>query len=148
MNSLVIPLQDLRMNDVDRVGGKNASLGELIGNLAEAGVRVPGGFATTADAFRAFVAQPYNDSNTLRRAQGGRASVLDVDDVERLAIVGARIRGLVVDMPFPPQLEAGIRAALDRLPERRQGRQLRGAVERDRRGLALASNALRLKEGA
>jgi pyruvate,water dikinase len=115
MNPLVIPLHQLRMHDVDRVGGKNASLGELIGNLAQAGVRVPGGFATTAEAFRAFLTQPNANGGTLGERIASELATLDVDDVEKLAVVGARIRGWIVDAPFPARLEAEIRAELDRL---------------------------------
>ena len=103
--SLVAPFEQLRMTDVEVVGGKNASLGEMISQLAASGVRVPGGFATTAHAFREFLqhgglAQRIND----------KLATLDVDDVRALAEGGAQIRGWVVETPLPPALEAAIRA--------------------------------------
>jgi len=88
------------MNDVERVGGKNASLGEMIANLSGAGVRVPGGFATTAYAFNEFLA---NDGLADRIHK--TLDALDVDDVNKLAEVGAEIRSWVMDTPFPKQLE-------------------------------------------
>jgi pyruvate,water dikinase len=100
----VLPLEQLRMTDVAVVGGKNASLGELISQLASAGVRVPGGFATTAAAFDGFLAH-----NGLKAAIDAELSALDVDDVARLAEVGARIRAKVEAGTFPPELERAIR---------------------------------------
>jgi pyruvate,water dikinase len=100
----VLPLERLRMTDVAVVGGKNASLGELISQLASAGVRVPGGFATTAAAFDGFLAH-----NGLKAAIDAELSALDVDDVARLAEVGARIRAKVEAGTFPPELERAIR---------------------------------------
>jgi len=91
--------QELGMNDVERVGGKNASLGEMISNLSNMGVQVPGGFATTATAFNDFLEQ----SGLNDRIQGELAA-LDVDDVEKLAIVGAKIRQWVIDEPFSEKL--------------------------------------------
>ncbi len=88
----VIPFDRVRMADVDQVGGKNASLGEMIGELHGAGIRVPGGFATTAFAFREFLA---NDGLDARIA--ARLASLDVDDVAALAKAGAEIRGWVVE---------------------------------------------------
>ena len=99
-------LEDLRMGQVDQVGGKNASLGEMIGALAEAGVTVPGGFATTADAYRAFLAQDGLDERI-----SGRLADLDVDDVKALAETGATIRRWIKEAPFPAELEAKIRDA-------------------------------------
>jgi len=103
--SLVAPFEHLRMSDVEVVGGKNASLGEMISQLAASGVRVPGGFATTAHAFREFLkhgglAQRIND----------KLATLNVDDVRALAEAGAQIRGWVVATPLPPALDAAIRA--------------------------------------
>jgi pyruvate,water dikinase len=97
------------MTDVEQVGGKNASLGEMISQLP-ASVRVPGGFATTADAFREFLAH----ADLSRRIDAALAA-LDVDDVDALAETGAHIRRWIVETPFPPRLEAGIRAAYDEI---------------------------------
>ena len=102
----VIPFDRLRMGDVDQVGGKNASLGEMISQLADAGIRVPGGFATTAFAFREFLAH-----NDLEARIAARLAALDVDDVAALARAGAEIRGWIVAAPLPPALECGYRAA-------------------------------------
>ena len=103
--ALVVPFENLRMSDVDSVGGKNASLGEMISNLPS-GVRVPTGFATTAHAFRRFLA---HDDLVGRINQ--RLSALDTEDVRELARVGAEIRALVEVQPFPADLEQAIRAA-------------------------------------
>ena len=100
----------LGMDDVPVVGGKNASLGEMIGALASAGVRVPGGFATTAEAYRAFLAQ-----DGLRDRIDGELSGLDVDDVEALAQAGARIRGWIAATALPAALDAAVREAYARL---------------------------------
>ena len=103
MNAFVKNFKELRMTDVEEVGGKNASLGEMISQLSTAGVRVPGGFATTADAYRAFLAH-----NGLAEKINGRLSSLDVDDVDALLKTGAEIRQWVVETPFPEQLEKEI----------------------------------------
>ena len=103
MNAFVINFKELRMTDVEEVGGKNASLGEMISQLSTAGVRVPGGFATTAEAYRAFLAH-----NGLADKINGRLSGLDVDDVDTLLRTGAEIRQWVVETPFPEQLEKEI----------------------------------------
>ena len=103
---LVLPLAQLRMTDVDSVGGKNASLGELISQLAQAGVRVPGGFATTAQAFREFL-----DHNRLTGKINAALSALNVDDLNALAKTGAQVRDWVVKAPLPESLEKQIRAA-------------------------------------
>ena len=102
----VVRLEDLRIADIPRVGGKNASLGEMIGNLAARGIRVPGGFATTAAAYRGFLA-----GNGLAARIEARLAALDPDDVEALARCGAEIRQWVVDAPLPARLEAEIAAA-------------------------------------
>jgi pyruvate,water dikinase len=102
----VVALERLRNADVERVGGKNASLGEMIGTLSGAGVRVPGGFATTAEAFREFLAQGDLAGRIARRLQS-----LDIDDVKALAAAGADIRRWVVESPLPAALDADIRAA-------------------------------------
>ena len=101
----VVPFEHLRMSDVESVGGKNASLGEMISQLPE-GVKVPTGFATTAHAFRAFLA--YED---LSGRINARLSVLDIEDVRALAVAGAEIRAMVEVQPFPADLEQGIRSA-------------------------------------
>ncbi len=103
MTEYVRWLRDLRMDDVPIVGGKNASLGEMIHHLAEVGVRVPGGFATTADAYREFLAKDGLDE----RIQAVLDD-LDVEDVAKLAQVGPRLRGWIMAQPFPAALEAGI----------------------------------------
>ena len=108
--ALVAPFEHLRMSDVESVGGKNASLGEMISQLAASGVRVPGGFATTAFAFRQFLRHGGLD----KRIQD-KLSTLDVEDVRALAEAGALIRQWMVDTPFPPELEAAIRAEFERL---------------------------------
>ncbi|MGD9951366.1 MAG: phosphoenolpyruvate synthase [Burkholderiales bacterium] len=97
-------LKDLRMADLAQVGGKNASLGEMIGALAEAGIRVPGGFATTADAYREFLEAGGLDERIARRIAG-----LKEGDVEALAKCGAEIREWIESAPFPPNLENDIR---------------------------------------
>lgn len=92
------------MTDVDRVGGKNASLGELLSQLTEAGIRVPDGFATTAEAFRIFLKE-----SGLEERIHARLETLDVDDVKALAEAGAEIRGWIEAAPFPAELEREIR---------------------------------------
>jgi pyruvate, water dikinase len=93
----------LGMNDVDRVGGKNASLGEMISNLSNMGVSVPNGFATTADAFRTFMAQ-----SGLHDKIQAELNSLDVEDVDALAVTGKKIRQWVIDTPFQADLEDSI----------------------------------------
>jgi pyruvate,water dikinase len=102
----VISLDKLGVHDVERVGGKNASLGEMISNLAGAGVSVPGGFATTAQAYRDFL-----DQSGLNDRIHAALDALDVDDVNALAKTGAQIRQWVMDAEFPAQLDADIRKA-------------------------------------
>jgi pyruvate,water dikinase len=114
--ALVAPFEQLRMTDVEAVGGKNASLGEMISQLAATGVRVPGGFATTAHAFRGFLAH-----GGLAGRIHDKLATLDVDDVRALAEAGASIRRWVVETPFPPALEAAIRAAYAALAEDHPG---------------------------
>ncbi|MDR3429137.1 phosphoenolpyruvate synthase [Silvimonas sp.] len=103
--ALVIDFTQLRMHQVEQVGGKNASLGEMISQLAEQGVRVPGGFATTADAYRQFLAH-----ESLADRIDGALHGLDVDDVKALAQVGKQIREWIVATPFPKALETEIAA--------------------------------------
>ena len=100
MEDYIIWFENLGMSDVDRVGGKNASLGEMISNLANAGVSVPGGFATTAHAYREFLAK-----DGLRERIDQALDALDINDVNELARVGADIRQWVLEQPFPAELE-------------------------------------------
>ena len=108
--ALVVPFENLRMTDVETVGGKNASLGEMISQLAASGVRVPGGFATTAHAFREFLTH-----GDLTAKINARLDALDTDDVRALAEAGAEIRGWVENAPFPADFEAAIREEFARL---------------------------------
>ena len=110
MTDYVRWLQDLGMEDVPVVGGKNASLGEMIRNLDHVGVRVPGGFATTAEAYREFLAQGGLDE----RIQAV-LDELDVEDVAALTEAGPRIRGWILEQPFPAALESAIDVAYERL---------------------------------
>ena len=112
MSNYVIWLEKLGKHDVETVGGKNASLGEMISNLSAAGVSVPGGFATTAQAFRDFL-----DSNDLSKKINEALTSLNVDDVNELARVGAEIRRWVVEAPFQAELEQAIRDAYATLAE-------------------------------
>ena len=111
----VIPFQELRMTDVEQVGGKNASLGEMISQLP-ASVRVPGGFATTAAAYREFLAH-----QGLAERISAALETLDVDDVVSLARAGAQIRQWIVDTPFPPALEAEIKTAYEQMTAEGEG---------------------------
>ena len=110
MTTYVIRFEQLGMRDVETVGGKNASLGEMIRALGALGISVPGGFATTAHAYREFLAQGGLDARI--RAELAR---LDVDDVARLAATGARIRQWILETPFPPPLAAAVSAELRRM---------------------------------
>lgn len=103
MQDNVLWYDGLGMNDVDRVGGKNASLGEMISNLSNMGVSVPNGFATTADAFRTFMAQ-----SGLHDKIQAELNSLDVEDVDALAVTGKKIRQWVIDTPFQTDLEESI----------------------------------------
>jgi pyruvate, water dikinase len=107
--ALVVPFENLRMTDVEAVGGKNASLGEMISQLPQ-GVRVPTGFATTAHAFRQFLAHA-----GLADRINAKLKALDTDDVRALAAAGAEIRGWVEAQPFPADLEQAIREAFEKL---------------------------------
>jgi pyruvate,water dikinase len=110
LNTYVIPFERLGMRDVETVGGKNASLGEMIGSLANLGVRVPGGFATTAQAYREFLKQGGLDERIRKEL-----AALDVDDVSALAATGARIRGWIMSTPFPPELQQAVTDELRRM---------------------------------
>src|SRR5436190_4941668 len=98
-------LKDLRMADLERVGGKNASLGEMMSALAAAGIRVPGGFATTAQAFREFVSANGLDARIEQRLHS-----LAPKDVTALAACGAEIRSWILKAPFPPDVEGEIKS--------------------------------------
>src|SRR6202050_3464488 len=100
MKPYIIPFENLKNKDVELVGGKNASIGEMISGLANLGVSVPGGFATTAHAYRDFLAQGGLDER-IRTV----LSTLDVDEVQRLSVVGAEIRGWMLATPFPERLQ-------------------------------------------
>ena len=106
VNAHTIDLQHLTMKDLDQVGGKNASLGEMIGYLSGMGVDVPGGFATTADSFRAFLRE-----NQLDKKIYPLLDDLDTDDVNQLAIVGKQIRDMIVKAPFSDDFEDDVRTA-------------------------------------
>jgi len=108
--SYVVPFEKLRMSDVDSVGGKNASLGEMISQLSDAGVRVPGGFATTAEAYREFLS-----GTGLDKRIADRLLSLNPEDVRELAVAGAEIRQWIVEAPLPAKLNADIREAFAKL---------------------------------
>ncbi|WP_368931097.1 phosphoenolpyruvate synthase [Achromobacter xylosoxidans] len=108
--SYVVLFEQLRMTDVDSVGGKNASLGEMISQLSGAGVRVPGGFATTADAFRDFL-----KASGLDKRIAERLTTLNPEDVRELANAGAQIRQWIVEAPFSAEFETQIRDAFAKL---------------------------------
>ncbi len=120
MNALVLGFERLRRGDVEIVGGKNSSLGEMISSLAGAGVRVPGGFATTAQAYRDFLKQ-----NGLDERIRGALANLDIEDVAKLAEVGGQIRQWILATPFPPALQA---AVLDELKRMSGGKEISVAV--------------------
>jgi len=115
-DAYVLPFEQLRMTDVESVGGKNASLGEMISQLATAGVRVPTGFATTALAFRDFL-----QHNQLTARIQQRLVNLNIDDVRALAQAGAEIRRWIEEAPFQPRLEQEIRHAFAQLDASGQG---------------------------
>jgi len=106
MSENIVPLDQLGMDDVPRVGGKNASLGEMIKNLGSLGVEVPGGFATTADAFDNFL-----DEAGIRERIHAKLDQLDADDVKQLANTGREIRSWIIDSPLPAPLQQEISAA-------------------------------------
>ncbi len=102
----VLKLAELRLANLPEVGGKNASLGEMIGHLAESGVSVPGGFATTADAYRAHL-----DAHGLAERIQARMHGLDIDDIAALTAAGREIRRWIVETPLPESLEQEVRTA-------------------------------------
>jgi pyruvate,water dikinase len=106
----VVWFDTIGMNDVARVGGKNASLGEMIGSLAASGVKVPGGFATSADGFREFL-----NHNSLEKRIADALENLDVEDVSALAATGARVRRWVSEAALPDGLESAVREAYGQL---------------------------------
>jgi pyruvate,water dikinase len=110
LSDLVLWLDKLRLADLGKVGGKNSSLGEMIGNLSKLGVSVPGGFATTAHAFQEFIAQ----SGLAQRVQDRLAS-LDVENVDELTKAGAEIRRWVVETPLIPAFDAAVRESYRKL---------------------------------
>ncbi|TDR56594.1 phosphoenolpyruvate synthase [Halomonas ventosae] len=110
MDDYIQWFDQLGMDDVERVGGKNASLGEMISNLSGAGVTVPGGFATTAHAYREFLSH-----EGLNERINRRLATLDVDDVAELARAGAEIRQWVIDTPLPPTFERYLRESYETL---------------------------------
>jgi pyruvate,water dikinase len=123
LHSNILWLHDLRLTDLAQVGGKNSSLGEMIGNLAKLGVSVPGGYATTADAFKAFIAH-----NDLHQRIFDRLATLDVEDVPALTAAGKEIRGWVIDAPLQPDLDADIRTAYAQLCKENGGGDVAVAV--------------------
>lgn len=110
MNQNILWLHELRLADLARVGGKNSSLGEMIGQLSGLGVSVPGGYATTAEAFKAFIAH-----NDLHQRIYDKLATLDVEDVPALTAAGKEIRGWVIDAPLQPDLDQDIRSAYAKL---------------------------------
>ena len=110
MQEYVVWYQDLGMDDVGRVGGKNASLGEMISNLANAGVQVPGGFATTSKAFNDFL-----DQSGLEAKIHEVLDNLDVDNIKALTEAGEKIRNWVIETPFQPEFEQAMKDAFQAL---------------------------------
>jgi pyruvate,water dikinase len=108
----VVWLRELRMTDIERVGGKNASLGEMISGLSQAGIRVPGGFATTADAYRAFLS-----GSGLDKRIANRLASLDSSDVDALAACGSEVRDWIEQAPFPEDVEKEIRSSYQELTD-------------------------------
>lgn len=108
----IIDLAHLGMDDLEQVGGKNASLGEMISHLSSAGVSVPGGFATTAGSFREFLAQ-----NGLDKKIYEKLNKLDVENVNQLVVVGKEIRALIIDIPFKPDFERAVHTAYEQLTQ-------------------------------
>ncbi|WP_313245478.1 phosphoenolpyruvate synthase [Stenotrophomonas rhizophila] len=123
MNENILWLHELRLADLARVGGKNSSLGEMIGNLAGLGVSVPGGYATTAEAFKDFIAH-----NDLSKRIFDKLATLDVEDVAALTVAGKEIRGWVIDAPLQPQLDQDIRSAYKTLCDENGGGDVAVAV--------------------
>jgi len=116
MTEHIIWYEHLGINDIDKVGGKNASLGEMIGNLSGAGVQVPGGFATTADAYREFLAH-----DGLAKRINDLLETLNIDDVVALAKAGSTVRQWILDTPLPPALEQALRDAYQAMSKKYGG---------------------------
>jgi pyruvate,water dikinase len=110
LNNYIIELDQLTINDIEQVGGKNASLGEMIGNLSSLGVSVPGGFATTAHAYREFLA-----TDGLDKRINDRLATLDVDNIDDLTSAGADIRGWIIDTPFQAAFNDAITEAFTKM---------------------------------
>ncbi|MEA9586047.1 phosphoenolpyruvate synthase [Xanthomonas sp. WHRI 10064A] len=123
MNENILWLHELRLADLARVGGKNSSLGEMIGNLAGLGVSVPGGYATTSEAFKDFIAH-----NDLSKRIFDKLATLDVEDVTALTVAGKEIRGWVIDAPLQPELDRDIRTAYEQLCAENGGGEVAVAV--------------------
>jgi pyruvate,water dikinase len=123
LNENILWLHALRLSDLARVGGKNSSLGEMIGHLAQLGVSVPGGYATTAEAFKDFIAH-----NNLHQRIYDKLATLDVDDVPALTAAGGEIRGWVIDAPLQQELDRDIRAAYAQLCAENGGTDIAVAV--------------------
>lgn len=122
MKQYIIWLNQLGINDIDHVGGKNASLGEMIQNLTKLGVKVPGGFATTSDAYREFL-----EHKGLGDKINGVLDTLDVDNIQELGRAGAQIREWIMSIPLQPEFEAGINEAYAKL-EAEYGKEVTWAV--------------------
>ena len=112
MTEYVLRFDQVSLGDIEKVGGKNASLGEMIGSLTDVGVSVPMGFATTADAFREFLSY-----EGLAGRINETLSALDVDDIQALTATGKQIRTWILEAPLPPALEAAIREAFSDLQD-------------------------------
>ncbi|WP_311238216.1 MULTISPECIES: phosphoenolpyruvate synthase [unclassified Xanthomonas] len=123
MKENILWLHELRLVDLARVGGKNSSLGEMIGNLAGLGVSVPGGYATTSEAFKDFIAH-----NDLSKRIFDKLATLDVEDVTALTVAGKEIRGWVIDAPLQPELDRDIRTAYEQLCAENGGGEVAVAV--------------------
>ena len=123
MSDLILWLDELRLSDLGKVGGKNSSLGEMIGNLSKLGVSVPGGFATTAEAFKQFIAQ----SGLAERIQK-RLAALNVDDVDALTKAGKEIRQWVIDTPLIPTFDKAVREAYATLCDKAGAKDIAVAV--------------------
>ena len=108
MEQYVIKLEELGMDDIEIVGGKNASLGEMISNLSDLGVTVPGGFATTSAAYREFLSD-----NGLDKKISDVLDTLDVDDIDALTSAGSMIRNWILDAPLPEQLMDAVKKSWD-----------------------------------
>jgi len=110
LNKYIVEFDQLTINDVEKVGGKNASLGEMIGNLTSLGVSVPNGFATTADAYREFLA-----TDGLDKKINDRLDALDVDNIDDLTAAGADIRRWIIETPFQEAFNVALEEAFIRM---------------------------------